>query len=241
MNRIVICGDTHGVLDTVKILNFQESNQKLDESDYLIICGDAGIVWEYETLKESIDYFEGFGTNILFVDGNHENFNILNSYPISIWNGGKVHKLSNRIYHLMRGQVFNIFGKTFLAIGGADSTDKEIRTSGVNWWKEECFSFDDFKETCNNLKQHDFKVNYVISHSPTSELINKLYEIFTCCGESVPYYLRKKLNNTHTSNILQDVKEKITFKKWFCGHLHIDENIEKCKILYSYLYEIPKE
>ena len=43
MNRIVICGDTHGVLDTIKISNFQET----DQNDYLIICGDAGIVWEY--------------------------------------------------------------------------------------------------------------------------------------------------------------------------------------------------
>ena len=238
MNRIVICGDTHGVLDTVKILNFQESSQKLDESDYLIICGDAGIVWEYETLKESIDYFEGFGTNILFVDGNHENFDVLNSYHISIWNGGKVHKLSDKIYHLMRGQVFNIFGKTFLTLGGADSTDKEIRTEGLNWWKEESFDYKDFEEAFVNLQKHNFKVDYVISHSPNDELIYKLYDLLTCCGESIPYYLQKKLQHSQTSNILQDIKEKITFKKWFCGHLHIDENIEKYMIFYSYLYEL---
>ena len=241
MNRIVICGDTHGVLDTIKISNFQETDQKLDKNDYLIICGDAGIVWEYETLKESVDYFESFGTNILFVDGNHENFDILNSFPISIWNGGKVHKISDRIYHLMRGQVFNISGTTFLTIGGADSTDKEIRTESLNWWKEESFSYQDYEEAYNNLKQSDFKIDYVISHSPNNELLQKLYNLFTCCGESVPYFLQKKITPSQTSNILQDIKAKITFKKWFCGHLHIDENIEKYKILYSYLYEIPKE
>ena len=86
-----------------------------------------------------------------------------------------------------------------------------------------------------------FKVDFVISHSPNNELLQKLYDLLTCCGESVPYYLEKKLNQTHTSNILQEIKERISFKKWFCGHLHIDENLEKYKILYSYLYEIQKE
>ena len=114
--RVYVTGDTHGLLDTYKILKFQEKENKLDYDDYLIICGDAGIVWDNETLKDSIDYYENLGTNILFVDGNHENFDILNSFPISIWNGGKVHKISDRIFHLMRGQVFNIFGKTFLII-----------------------------------------------------------------------------------------------------------------------------
>lgn len=238
MSRIVICGDTHGVLDTLKISNFQESDQRLDENDYLIICGDAGVVWESETLKESIEYFESFGTNILFVDGNHENFDILNSYPVSTWSGGKIHKISNRIYHLMRGQVFCIAGKTFLTLGGADSTDKEIRTEGLNWWKEESFDYVDFEEAYNNLKLYNYKVDYVISHAPNNELLQKVYEIFTCCGESVPYYLINKINQTQTSNYLQEIQEKITFKKWFCGHLHIDEKIENYMILYSYLYEL---
>ena len=141
----------------------------------------------------------------------------------------------------MRGQVFNISGTTFLTIGGADSTDKEIRTESLNWWKEESFSYQDYEEAYNNLKQYDFKIDYVISHSPNNELLQKLYNLFTCCGESVPYFLQKKITPSQTSNILQDIKAKITFKKWFCGHLHIDENIEKYKILYSYLYEIPKE
>lgn len=31
-----------------------------------------------------------------------ENFNLLNSYPITKWCGGKVHKLNDSVYHLMR-------------------------------------------------------------------------------------------------------------------------------------------
>ena len=99
MNRIVIVGDTHGIKDAGKIKRLQESDKKLDYGDYIIICGDVGIVWSKETLKESIEFYENFGTNILFVDGNHENFDMLKEYKKEKWNGGDVHKISEHIIH----------------------------------------------------------------------------------------------------------------------------------------------
>lgn len=36
------------------------------------------------------------------------NFELLNSYPVEIWNSGKVHKISDSVLHLMLGQVFLI-------------------------------------------------------------------------------------------------------------------------------------
>ena len=74
---------------------------------------------------------------ILFIDGNHENFNALNSYPVEEWNGGKVHRIRKNILHLMRGQVFTIEGKTFFTMGGAYSIDKHLRKEGYSWWSDE--------------------------------------------------------------------------------------------------------
>ena len=31
----------------------------------------------------------------LFIDGNHENHELLNSYPVSIWNGGRVNRIND--------------------------------------------------------------------------------------------------------------------------------------------------
>ncbi|MEG1805423.1 MAG: metallophosphatase, partial [Clostridia bacterium] len=80
--------------------------------------------------------YEKFPFSILFVDGNHENFDLLDAYPIEIWNGGKVHKIKESIIHLMRGQVFEIEGKKFFTFGGATSVDKCCRTEGKSWWPQ---------------------------------------------------------------------------------------------------------
>lgn len=59
----------------------------------------------------------------VFVDGNHENFDRLYSYPVKEWNGGKVHEIRPSVLHLMRGEVFTIEDKKFFAFGGASSHD----------------------------------------------------------------------------------------------------------------------
>lgn len=238
MNRILITGDTHGEIDVKKIKKLQESDRKLDMTDYLIICGDAGFIWDNETLSDGINLYKSFGTNILFVDGNHENFDLLSTFPVETWNGGKVHKIADNIFHLMRGQVFEICGRKILAVGGANSTDKESRVEHISWWRDEVVSSNDVAEAFNNLKNHNYQVDYVISHSPSSEFLDLLYDMFTQCGEEVPYYLQKKITHSISSDNLQVIKEKIAFKRWFCGHIHIDEQIKNYRVLYRTFCEI---
>lgn len=64
---------------------------------------------------------------ILFVDGNHENFELLDDYPVSSWHGGKVHFIKESVIHLMRGQIYTIDGLTFFTFGGGYSCDIETR------------------------------------------------------------------------------------------------------------------
>lgn len=63
----------------------------------------------------------------LFVDGNHENFELLDDYPVSSWHGGKVHFIKESVIHLMRGQIDTIDGQTFFTFGGGYSCDIETR------------------------------------------------------------------------------------------------------------------
>ena len=114
---IYITGDTHGLIDFEKLLRFAKKNKHLTKKDYIIICGDFGGVWDKATLEEVLDKFSALPFTILFVDGNHENFDMLNAYPVEKWNSGKVHKIREDIIHLMRGQVFEIEGKVILWIG----------------------------------------------------------------------------------------------------------------------------
>lgn len=80
---IYITGDTHGDIDIFKLnkKEFKIQNH-LTKSDYVIICGDFGLVFDlYESQRERdlLKWLNDRPWTTLFVDGNHENFNRLNT------------------------------------------------------------------------------------------------------------------------------------------------------------------
>ena len=132
--RVFITGDKHGTF--TPLFGLAEKTV-LYESDILIIAGDAGYVWN-KSYKNNIDSLQQiFPGQIAFIDGNHENHALLNSMEVSIWNGGKVHLAGERIIHLMRGEIYSIYGRNYFTFGGARSVDKDRRVEGESWWSEE--------------------------------------------------------------------------------------------------------
>ena len=239
MSKMFVCGDTHGLNDFKK-LSILCKNKQLTYDDYIIIAGDAGIAWGNLTSKQILKY-ESLTTNILFVDGNHEDYNKLNDYPIETWNGGKIHKISEHIFHLLRGEIFNINDFTFLALGGAESHDKEYRTENETWWADESITDFDISNAKENLKKHNNKVDYIITHTPCLTFQNKLIEIFTQCGENVPDYILEKMNYNESGKKLEEIVKIADFSLWFCGHLHIDDSVGTYSVLYEQIYEIPNK
>ena len=130
---IYITGDKHGTY--APILGLAEHNQ-LREEDVLLIAGDAGYVWD-ESYAGSIATLQQFFPGVIaFVDGNHENHALLNAMEVCTWNGGRVHRVGDRVLHLMRGELYRIHGRTVFAFGGARSVDVDRREDGFSWWKE---------------------------------------------------------------------------------------------------------
>lgn len=225
---IIVTGDTHGIIDYSKIKNIVKKNI-LGKDDYLIIAGDFGAIWDEEELENDLSYYTRLPFTVLFVDGNHENFDIINSYPISIWNGGKVHVIKDNIIHLMRGQVYTIENKTIFTFGGGTSIDKYRRTEHISWWAEEIPSDEEFKEAKDNLLKYNNKVDYIITHSiDTEALKNPL--IYLCANKCKAY----------KDNIMLDYFEQnINYKHWYFGHYHVDGEInEKKTALYYDFYEL---
>ena len=165
VNMIFVTGDTHGAIDFEKLNIFARENPRLTKSDYVIVAGDFGGVWSEKTLERDLKPYSDLPFTILFVDGNHENFWLLNSFGTEMWNGGKVHKIRPDIIHLMRGQVFEVEGRTIFTFGGATSADKAFRTEGFSWWAEEMPSYAELDEGIANLKRYGNKVDYIITHS----------------------------------------------------------------------------
>ena len=132
--RIFITGDKHR---TFVPLFWLAEKETLHPSDVMIIAGDAGYVWDKDYIYDMESLQQVFPGTIAFVDGNHENHAMLNEFPVEKWNGGNVHRVGERVFHLMRGEIYDIYEKKFFVFGGARSVDKDRRTEGVSWWKEE--------------------------------------------------------------------------------------------------------
>ena len=80
----IIFGDIHGTLDISKIVKFfNEHESEYTTDDYLIICGDVGVCgFSVSDEAETRKILRNLPVTTLFVDGNHENFEQLNSYSV---------------------------------------------------------------------------------------------------------------------------------------------------------------
>lgn len=213
---IYVVGDTHGELEIGKLSGENLSSKGVcpGEGDYVIIAGDFGFVWDSQasSLEEHwLKWLDERPFTTLFVDGNHENFDRLNSYPVERWHGGDVHRISENVLHLMRGNVFEIGGKTLFVLGGATSLDRAWRTEGVSWWSQEMPSEDELAHAVAVLEEHDNKVDYVVTHCAPSLVQARL---------SIGYE-RDKL-----TEFLEYLRETISFTTWCFGHYHQDRRFE---------------
>lgn len=240
---IYITGDCHGNWTRFSSKNFPEQKE-MTKGDYVIVCGDFG----YWTPSTEQDYWlkwlnhKPFTT--LFVDGNHENFDGLYALPVEKWNDGNIHKVKESVFHLMRGQVFNIDECKIFTFGGAQSHDIQggilesndpdflnkkkklnrgtlpYRINHRTWWKEELPSQDEMNEGLYNLEEHNWKVNYIITH---------------CCSSSAQALLSDGCYKPDLlTAYLEEVKTRTDFIRWFFGHYHDNKQINAQEIM---LYE----
>lgn len=235
---IYITGDTHIPVDIEKLNTKNFPQQKdLTKDDYVIVCGDFGLLWEREWSKEELywkKWLEEKPWTTLFVDGNHENFDRLNSYPVEIWNGGKIHRISDSIIHLMRGQMFDIDGNKIFTFGGAQSIDRGYMTGtseideGVIWWTEELPELTEMDEGRENLSKNDWKVDFVITHDlPQKELV----------GLGLKFHCY--LDSCYLNGYLEDLRVQLSYKHWYSGHHHVNITLSpKQTVIYNDIVKI---
>lgn len=206
-------GDIHGNL--FEIIDFI-NRFNLGKNDNIIILGDCGIAWrkDKKDLAQNIKLWNECGNEVklYFIDGNHENFNILNSLPIE----NNMGKIADNIYHLRRGQVYEFENKKILVCGGADSIDKYRRIENFTWWKEETIS----QETIDDIPAGHY--DYVLTHCCPRSVFekNRIYL-------STLQFLDENKINHSSEDMLEQLKNKITFDHWFFGHYHINCNLDE--------------
>ena len=223
---IYLTGDTHIPIDIDKLSrkSFPEQNQ-LTRDDFIIVLGDFGLLWRKDkTYRYWLDILSAKRYTLLFVDGNHENFDWLNSLPVESWHGGRVHRISENIRHLMRGEVFEIDGSTFFTLGGAVSHDRIYRTEGISWWPQEVPSKAEIDHAIDTLARHGNQVDYVLTH--------------TCPFDALPE-VRLRVNswdeyaNHSVEKNLQAINDTIQYTDWYFGHWHMDFNYNPYHAMYN--------
>ena len=230
-----ITGDCHGAFDRFATRKFPQLKE-MGRDDYVIICGDFGGVWSGDqTDGHKLDWLEDKPFTTLFVDGNHENFDLLNACPEQEWHGGRVHLVRPHVLHLMRGQIFDIGGLTWFTMGGAASHDIEdgildpaepgferkywrmrrmnalFRVLGYSWWPEEMPSGAEYAGAEANLERAGWRVDGILTH---------------CAPTSVTRALDPGYHADSLTDFLETVRRRCRFSKWFCGHYHTNRVIE---------------
>lgn len=223
---IFVTGDMHADIDISKFSsgNFPQGKE-LTKNDYVIICGDFGLCWDGSNREKYWQkWLQAKPWTTLFVDGNHENFDMLFELPEKPMFGNKVRELVQSIYYLPRGEVFTIQNKTFFTFGGARSHDKEYRKEHVSWWPQEMPGYQEMCHGIDTLDNIRWNVDYVVTHCAPTDVQSRIQ----------PWYEADSLNK-----FFNRVYPDLTFKKWFFGHYHVDMEINsKFRCLYHKVVRI---
>lgn len=223
---IYVTGDIHGDISRFSD-EFLPNESEWTQDDYLIVCGDFGFIFlNNEREKENLDLLEQKPYTILWIDGNHENFNVLYGYPVEEWHGGKIHRIRRNIIHLMRGQCFEIEGKKFFTMGGAYSIDRAWRKKDFSYWDAEMPNDEEYKEASEIIRANRKEFDYIITHTAPKDIIYRL-----------GYY--PDPHDNRLTVYLEDVMRECKFKKWFFGHFHEDETLLDGKFRALY-YDVEK-
>ena len=214
---IYLTGDTHGGMDIqcLSSKNFPEG-KTLTKDDYVVILGDFGLLWSEgdKTDAHWLDWLDSKPWTTLWIDGNHENFDMIEQLPVVPMFGDMVGKVNDSVFHLRRGIVYDIDGHSIFCMGGALSIDKHLRTEGKSWWPQEIPNEREWERAWSNLLDKGMEVDYVFAHTcPT--------DILACYGIKPTPGCKDKLIDP-TSAKLQDIAHSLQFKVWYHAHLHYD-------------------
>lgn len=237
---IYITGDCHGEYCRFDTNNFPEQ-EEMTKDDYVIVAGDFGFWEDCKQQRSLLDWLDKRAFTLLWVDGNHENYDLLANYPIESWCGGDVQYIKPSVIHLCRGQVFDIDGCKIFTFGGASSHDisggilevddpmleekkeqlyisrKPYRINHLSWWKEELPSQEELDIGVANLKKHHNKVDYIVTH---------------CCSTSCQAVMSAGLYKRDLlTDYFEELKNMIEYKRWFFGHYHDNRMISEKEIL----------
>ena len=240
--KFFITGDKHRHFDRVKEF-CREMNTR--RKDVLIILGDAGFNYyddkRDDDLKKEIS---ALNITLFCLHGNKENRpQNVGTYGIRSFCGGKVYyepKYPN-IYFAIDGEIYTFEGKKYMVVGGAHSVDKmRCLEEGSPFWYDE-MPDDAVKATVElNLQNEANKIYGMMTHTcPIDYLPTEMF-MSTRQNASIKRKPRKAKSkklfkpdiDRSTEIWLGELEKKLDYEVWFCGHYHVDKQIDKIQMMW---------
>ncbi len=241
---IYVTGDCHGEFSKFNTVRFP-AQKELTKDDYVIVAGDFGGYWDgSEDQKWWRKWLTEKPFRVLFVDGNHENYDLLNRRPAFSWHGGLVRMIPDTdILHLMRGQMYTVDGCRIFTFGGARSHDigdgiipydpygnwrkaaKALEKQGryafrvehLSWWKEEMPDEKEMETGRRALEAAGNQCDYIITHECPGSVLVMLY------GGAA--------RQDAFTEYLEEIRQTVKYRRWYFGHHHDDLAVTDREIL----------
>ncbi|MEM1484997.1 metallophosphoesterase family protein [Oscillospiraceae bacterium PP1C4] len=205
---IYVTGDIHADMDRFK----SKAIKRLKKNDTLIVCGDFGFVWDGSPKEQKqLKWLGKRHFNLLFIEGTHDNLELLAQYPEVEYCGGKARQISGRCHQLLRGEIYNMESDQLFVFGGGESFDMDTRVSGETWWANELPTQEEIAYARENLEKHGNVVDYIVTHQASS-IVNSFLN----------------MDSIHTNQLaafFDEISQKVRYKHWFFGCYHTDKVI----------------
>jgi hypothetical protein len=202
------------------------AERTLTKKDVLVVTGDFGFIWNGDSAERKILKLIGKSKfPVLFADGAHENFALLETYPETAFAGGIVRKISGNLYYAKRGEVYSFTRtvkpvktkdgntpkpyektETVLVFGGEfgsayiDNPYAEYNSDIIN----DIPTSEDLENALDNLAKQNFAVDFIVS-----------YDAPTIVADGIE-------TAVHFNKPLDIIAERAAFNRWFFGKYHIN-------------------
>jgi len=219
--RVMLAGDVHGnreqaILDVAEAVNMG--------ARILIYAGDFGVGFRlaeddegnvYDPWSEFVSSLAvAANIDIAFVDGNHENFDYLETH-FDAFNRDFPYEVAKQVWHIPRASVFSIANATFAAMGGAISVDRQWRTPGVSYWAQESISMRDMERFYNNVG--DEPVDVLLTHDGPWTPVAHRKDYHTGGNYPNDVIMASVNNREYITELTKDFAPKIHAH----GHMHL--------------------
>lgn len=191
--KVAFLGDIH---EQYEVLNLAPPRAQL-----VIQVGDFGFLHNRPcTITPLIETW--------VIDGNHDSIEMLHALEQTWFPDTKdKFQIGPNLFYIPRGSVHKIGNSIVGFLGGADSVDKDTRTEGIDWFRDETIKIHDLTRLENELACHT-KLDILVTHAVPSTTIKKIF--------------RNSREPSPSANMVDQAVKYFQPALLICGHIHMD-------------------